>query len=102
MSATLHRLRIRNASRVVTVCARGERVLRGGEMGTVAMVEREEGKGRGVGLVVDAGGKIAAVGYDSEIDAMMQGGQGRSGSLFAHAHVSNAPPTVCTASRLQL
>ena len=73
-------------------------------MGTVAMVEREEGKGRGVGLVVDAGGKIAAVGYDSEIDAMMQGGRGRGGSLFAHAHVSNAPPTVpvCTASRLQL
>lgn len=46
-------------------------------MGSVAMVEREEGSGRGVGMVVDAGGKIAAVGYDSEIDAMMQGGRGR-------------------------
>ena len=52
-------------------------MLRGGEMGSVAMLEREEGGGRGVGLVVDANGKIAAVGYDSEIDATMQGGRGR-------------------------
>ena len=51
-------------------------MLRGGEMGSVAMLEREEGSGRGVGLVVDANGKIAAVGYDSEIDATMQGGRG--------------------------
>ena len=54
-------------------------MLRGGEMGSVAMLEREEGSGRGVGLVVDANGKIAAVGYDSEIDATMQGGRGRCG-----------------------
>ena len=52
-------------------------MLRGGEMGSVAMLEREEGSGRGVGLVVDANGKIAAVGYDSDIDAKMQGGWGR-------------------------
>lgn len=79
MSGIVHRLRIRNASQVVTVCAKGERVLRGGEMGSVAMLEREEGKGRGVGVVVDEGGKIAAVGYDSEIDAAMAGGRGRGG-----------------------
>ena len=76
MSGIVHRLRIRNASQVVTVCAKGERVLRGGEMGSVAVVEREEEKGRGVGVVVDEGGKIAAVGYDSEIDAAMAGGRG--------------------------
>ena len=56
-------------------------------MGNVEMVEREEGKGRGVGVVVDAVGKIAAVGYDSELDATMQGGRGRGGS--AHAHTNN-------------
>ena len=64
---------------VVTVCAKGERVLRGGEMGSVAVMEREEGKGRGVGVVVDEGGKIAAVGFDSEIDAAMAGGRGGGG-----------------------
>ena len=48
-------------------------------MGSVAMLEREEGSGRGVGLVVDTDGKIAAVGYDSEIDATMQGGRGMCG-----------------------
>ena len=76
MSTTVHRLRIRNAAQIVTVCSRGERVLRGGEMGSVAVLEREDGSGRGLGVVVDAAGKIAAVGFDSEIDAAMQGGRG--------------------------
>lgn len=84
MSATTHRLRVRNAAQVVTVCTRGERVLRGGEMASVAVLEREEGSGRGVGVVVDQTGKIAAVGYDSEIDAAMQG-SGRGSSHIMHA-----------------
>ena len=75
MSAVIHRLRVRNAAQIVTVCARGERVLRGGEMASVAVLEREKDgdNGTGLGVVVDAGGKIAAVGYDSDIDAAMQG-----------------------------
>ena len=80
MSDTVHRLRIRNASQVLTVCARGERVLRGVAMSHVSVVERREGEtGGGVGLVVDHEGKIAAVGYDSEIDAMMEGTRGYEG-----------------------
>ena len=76
MSGTVHRLRIRNASQVLTVCARGERVLCGIAMSHVSVVERrEDEKGGGVGLVVDLEGKIAAVGYDSDIDAMMEGGR---------------------------
>ena len=42
-------------------------------MASVAMLEKEEGERRGVGVVVDASGKIVAVGYDSEIDTMMEG-----------------------------
>ena len=78
----MHRLRIRNATQVVTVCAKGERMLRGGEMASVALLEREEGEGRGVGVVVDGNGKISAVGYDSEIDVMMKGRLSRHWSVL--------------------
>ncbi|CAI8036955.1 Probable imidazolonepropionase [Geodia barretti] len=71
MSVGAHRLRVRNAAQIVTVCSRGERVLRGGEMGNVAVLEGEEGEG--VGLAVDGDGKIEAVDLDSEIDAALQG-----------------------------
>ena len=76
MSASLHhRLRVRNAAQVVTVCSRGERVLRGCEIGKVTVLEGRE-EGEGLGLVVNSSGKIAAVGRDPEIDAEMKGGQG--------------------------
>ena len=41
-------------------------------MDRVAVLEGEGGGG--VGLAVDANGKISAVGLDSEIDAALQGG----------------------------
>lgn len=44
-------------------------------MGKVAVLEGEGGGG--VGLAVDAEGKIAAVGLDSEIDAALEGGRGK-------------------------
>lgn len=44
-------------------------------MGKVAVLEGEGGGG--VGLAVDAEGKIAAVGLDSEIDAELEGGRGK-------------------------
>ena len=72
MSAVVHRLRVRNAAQVVTVCSRGERVLRGTEMGQVAVLE-----GGGLGIVVDSSGKIAAVGRDTDIDTAMKGGRGK-------------------------
>ena len=78
-AAGAHRLRVRNAAQIVTVCSRGERVLRGSEMGKVAILEG----GGGVGLAVDASGKIAAVGPDSEIDAALQGGRGKLNATHA-------------------
>lgn len=70
MSTGNYRLRVRNAAQIVTVCSRGERMLRGGDMGKLTVLE---GDGGGFGVAVDAEGKISAVGPDSEIDSSLEG-----------------------------
>ena len=67
------RLRVRRATQVVLVCCNGERVLKGAQMKNVVVYESE--RDQGLSIVVDEGGKIAAVGYDSDVDARFAGAQ---------------------------
>ena len=62
-------LRIRGASQIVQVCKEGEKVLRGAAMKSIAILQ-EEGD-RKVGVVVDEKGRIASIGYETEIWAQI-------------------------------
>ncbi|KAL5517385.1 hypothetical protein EMCRGX_G002926 [Ephydatia muelleri] len=67
------RLRVRHAAQVVLVCCNGERVLKGAEMKNLVIYESE--RDQGLSIVVDEGGKIAAVGFDGDVDARFAGAQ---------------------------
>ncbi len=64
-------LRLRNAAQVVMVCSNKERVLRGTEMQTVAVLD--SGPSKGLSVAVDMEGVIAAVGFDDEVDVLLAG-----------------------------
>ena len=59
------RLRVKNAAQVVLVCSQGQKMLRGPEMQSVEVLEAVGG--RGLSVVVDGEGKIAAVGQNEEV-----------------------------------
>ena len=58
-------LRICNASQVVMVCAKGEKMLQGASMQNVVVLEAPDSGG--LSVVVDSMGRIAAVGGDKEV-----------------------------------
>ncbi len=62
-------LRLRNAAQVVMVCSNKERVLRGTEMQTVAVLDSDPS--RGLSVAVDMEGVIAAIGFDDEVDVLL-------------------------------
>lgn len=90
-----NRLRIKNASQVVLVCANGERVLKGTAMQDIVTLEASGDMG--LSVVVDGEGNIAAVGYNDQVDATVsQGSYGQEidatgmcvipGLVDAHTH----------------
>lgn len=58
---------------MVLVCCNGERLLKGAQMKNVVIYEAE--REQGLSLVVDEEGKIAAVGFDGDVDARFVGAQ---------------------------
>ena len=67
-----NRLRIKNASQVVLVCTNGERVLKGSAMQDIVTLEASGGKG--LSVLVDGEGNIAAVGYEDQVDTTVPQG----------------------------
>ena len=61
------RLKIKNAAQLVLVCAGREKVLKGIAMQNVTTLQASADQG--LTVVVDREGNIAAVGYNSEVDA---------------------------------
>lgn len=64
-----NRLRIKNASQVVLVCANGEKLLKGTAMQDIVTLEASGDQG--LSVVVDGKGNIVAVGYNDQVDATM-------------------------------
>ena len=67
-----HRLLIRNASQIVTVCCNGEEKLTGEAMKSISVLTAGEGE-EGLSLAVDSDGNIAAVGTDAQVGVELGG-----------------------------
>lgn len=63
-------LRVRNAAQVVMVCRHGEKMLKGSQMQSVAVLEADGA--RGLSVVVGSDGRIAAVGFNEEVSTLVR------------------------------